>query len=303
MNGSSNFQWVRAYARWSDNDRNFGPFTYSRDRDGYRPFEVALVTGNDERPFGNTLRLRGFGHTFLVRLPTIVQPYREKVIAESWDAATIARLGRNWYWDIDRREYGVSLNDGFLNVRYGRQSGDSSTEQRRGYFLPWQDWRHIRTSLYGLNGEHFWTDWSRPRNFKFRDDWRTRERIVQAVPKARFEIADSDGKRITATTHVEELEHRFGTKWCRWLSLFRRPRISRSLSMSFAQEVGPDKGSWKGGLVGTGIEIALGESHESAFRRWCNQEHRAKHGRFRVTFIGPVSEPNTAAADKDASQP
>lgn len=101
-----------------------------------------------------------------------------------------------------------------------------------------------------------------------------------------FLIDDHDGERITATTHIEEREWKFGEGWFRWLSLFRRNMVRRSLSISFDKECGPEKGSWKGGTMGTGIDMLPGELHEAAFRRYCEQDHSSKYRRYRVTFVG-----------------
>lgn len=89
-------------------------------------------------------------------------------------------------------------------------------------------------------------------------------------------------------THIEEREWKFGTGWFRWLSWFRKPKVSRSLDIRFSEEVGKDKGSWKGGKVGHGIDMLPGELHEAAFRRYCEKEHSAKDGKYRVTFVGVV---------------
>jgi hypothetical protein len=58
----------------------------------------------------------------------------------------------------------------------------------------------------------------------------------------------------------------------------------RSLSISFKAEVGPEKGSWKGGMMGHSIEMLAGESQEQAFRRYCEQEHRSKYRTYRIAF-------------------
>jgi hypothetical protein len=137
--------------RWSDNDRHFGPFTYARERT-YRPLSVVVASGEDENP-GCNLRLRAFGHTLIIELPAIIKPYRRKVAAH-WDPQTIERLGRDWYYDEHPREYGFTLNEGYLSVSLGRQTHDSSTEQHWGYFLPWTQWRHVRRSFYGIDGAH-----------------------------------------------------------------------------------------------------------------------------------------------------
>lgn len=264
--------------RWSDNDVYFGPFTYARDGRGYRPLAVVLRSGDDEDYPGANLRVSGFGHTVILALPSwALRPHIERRPA-GWDAATVKRLGRDWYEMITEREYGFTLSDGHLSVMLGRQTHDSSTEQRWGCFLPWTQWRHVRRSFCGLHGEHVATildaDWKRGD----RTRWDREREIAEATPTVSFEFKDFDGERIVVTTRIEEREWRLGEGWFKWLSLFRKPRIRRSLDLRFSKETGRRKGSWKGGALGHGIEMLPGELHEAAFRRYC-----AKH---EMTFIG-----------------
>lgn len=276
--------------RWSDNQKRFGPFTYSRDTTS-KPLSIALDSGEGEHP-GCHLRLRGFGHTVIVELPPILLPYREK-IAAGWDAATIERMGRDWYWNEDNRELGFSYCDGFLMVFLGRQTYDSSTDRKWCKHLPWTQWRHVRDSLYGLDGEPVWTQWTKDNRESGFSRFEKQRAAQEACPALAFEFDDYDGARITATTRIEEREYRFGEGWLKWLSLFRKPLIRRSLDIDFSAEVGPEKGSWKGGTMGTGIDMLPGELHEAAFRRYCAQDHRSKHRMFRVAFVGaaPASAP------------
>ncbi|MGI9501473.1 MAG: hypothetical protein ACR2RE_00260, partial [Geminicoccaceae bacterium] len=215
--------------RWGDSDKYFGPVTYARDR-SWRPLAMLLESGCDEYP-GASLRISGFGHTFILALPAwAIRPYREKVVVKSWDAATVKRLGRNWYWDIDRRSYGFTVSEGHLHVTFGRQAMDSSKDQDWGCFLPWTQWRHVRHSFYGLNGEHVATlpDTGKPYDGTLKR-WERKQKISDATPTTSFEFDDFDGERITAKTKIEECEWKFGTGWFKWLSLFRKPKISRSL--------------------------------------------------------------------------
>src|SRR3546814_14519349 len=97
-------------------------------------------------------------------------------------------MGRDWYWDISRREYGFTLSDGHLSVPLGRQTMDSSTEQRWGCFLPWTQWRHVRRSFYGLHGEHVATLPSTGKSYLGDRGRRDRERAIEdATPTAPFE--------------------------------------------------------------------------------------------------------------------
>jgi len=268
-------------ARWGDNDRYFGPFTWSYSK-SYPHWAVILRSRGDDVESGPcSLRISLRNATIIIALPGVVRPHRTKVYPKSWDAETVKRLGRDWYWDIDPRQYGFSLSDGHISVYYGRTGGscmDSSIEQRWGCFLPWTQWRHVRHSLYGLDGEHIYTE-------QQDHDWAAWRAAKDACPTVKFSIEDYDGEKIEATTTIEEREWRFGTGWFKWLSRFRRPKVCRSLDIQFSKEVGPEKGSWKGGTCGTGIDMLPGEDHEAAFRRYCNEQHRSRHQKYAVKFL------------------
>jgi hypothetical protein len=287
--------------RWSDNDRNFGPFTFSwAGRKGYRPLALVLKSwgSGDDDAGPASLRISLVWFTFIIWLPPILFPQRRKIVA-GWDAATVARLGRDWYWDVKVREYGFSYSDGFLQIHYGICPGDSSRDQTWSKHLPWTQWRHVRRSFYDLDGKHFWSELDaetenyrgladRGRHDLYRERFDIVRKWEEMCPKATFRFRDHDGEGLTATTHIEEREWLFGTGWFKWLSWFRRPMIRRTLDINFSGETGPEKGSWKGGTVGTSIEMKRGELHEAAFRRYCDEEHRSKYRPYRITFLGRV---------------
>lgn len=267
-------------ARWSDNDKYFGPFTYAKaeGKHAYRPWAIVLSSGCDEYP-GNTLRFSGFSRTLIIALPNIIRPWRRKVYpGKAWDAATVARIGRDWYYDTYRREFGFSLSGSgdvggstFLQICFGAQTHDSRTDMDWGCFLPWTQWRHVRHSLYDLNGNFVVT-------IPEKGNWSDHRELVAGCPTRTFEFRDFDGEALTAKTRIEEREWRHGEGWFKWLSRFRKPMIQRSMDIEFSGETGERKGSWKGGTMGTGIEMLPGELHESAFHRYC-AEHE-------MTFIG-----------------
>lgn len=280
--------------RWGDHDRYFGPFTWSWSA-AYPHWSVTLGSrcdgDGDSWNGGSALHVHFGRATFIASLPGIIRPWRRKRYP-GWDAETVNRLGRDWYWEIDHRKYGFSYSDGFLSIYYGRTGGacaDSSIEQRWGYFLPWTQWRHVRHSLYDLSGKHFRTDSKASVSLCDPAGWKAWRAIEKSCPRADFAFEDYDGKRLTASTRIEEREWHFGVGWFKWLSWFRRPKISRSLNLEFSDEVGPEKGSWKGGTIGHSIEMLPGELHEAAFRRYCEQEHRAKGRRYRIKFLGPAA--------------
>jgi hypothetical protein len=269
----------RRGTRWSDNDHNFGPFTYAYEpRGGYRPFGVQLSSGDDDERICQ-IRFSGFGHTLIIALPPIIRPHKVKVVPAGWDEQTIKRLGRNWYWDKTEREYGFTIVDNAVHLHYGRQSHDISTEQSKCWFIPWLQWRHVRRSLYDVDGKHFWTEPERkPRALGEPWGYEAVRAAQDACPSMTFNFRDFDGDHLTAKTRIEEREWRLGEGWFKWLSAFAKPRIRRSLDISFSGETGKRKGSWKGGTLGHSIEMTPGELHHSAFRRYCEAHE--------MTFLG-----------------
>lgn len=204
-------------------------------------------------------------------------------------------MGRNWYFSIDQREFGFSLSNmgngyDFLQIKYGRQTHDSSTDKTWSAHLPWKQWDCVRHSLYAPDGAHFYTEphWKERRRTNAKPCYEMKDQC----PAAYFGFEDYDGEMIVATCHIEEMEWYRGTGRFRWLKWFYPARIRRSLDLQFSAEVGPEKGSWKGGTTGHGIEMLIGESARHAFERYCSKEHDARHGRkFKIRFVGPC-DPN-----------
>ncbi len=262
--------------RWAgEADRYFGPFTYARERKGWRPIAVVLGSGDDDDYPGCRLRMSAFGHTLIVALPAIIKPWRRWVDITTEPTRTqMLRAGRKpGYWDAHEREYGFTCSDGHLSVKLGRQTHDSSTTQSWGWFVPWRAWRHVRRSFYGLAGEWIADEPQRPVGKLDMDQrralWADQETVAQLAPTVTFAFDDFDGERINVVSRIEEREWRLGEGAWRWLSWFRRPKVERSLDLRFSSETGHRKGSWKGGTMGHSIGMLPGELHEDAFRRYC----------------------------------
>lgn len=265
--------------RWGDNDRYFGPFTVAVDPK-YKTWGATLCSGDDEYR-GASLRLNLGALTLLMALPDRLLPPQRVKVQAGWDDATIARLGRDWYYDIHRREYGFSFDDTgmvggtvALHVRFGAQTHDSRSDRSKCYFLPWTSWRHVRRSLYDLTGAHFADVPERRRGLRldepgFNNHWTVTEALQDACPAATFAFKDFDGDELTVTARIEEREWRRGEGSFRWLAWLSKPIVHRSLDLRFSGETGERKGSWKGGTIGHAIAMEPGELHESAFRRYC----------------------------------
>ncbi len=269
--------------RWSDNDKYFGPFTYAPS--DYDRWAIMLGSGGEEYPYCR-IRISAFKRTLICRLPQwVLQPHKVKVPCPWCDAATVERLGRDWYWDVHEREYGFSYSEKALHVHFGPQTHDSRTSKNKVYFIPWLNWRHVRTSHYDTSGALYYTE-PKTRTSLNDNSWRERQDIIDACPSISFRFKDYDGAEITAKTTIQEREWRLGEGKFKWLSFFAKPMIIRSLDILFSAEVGPEKGSWKGGTIGHSIDMLEGELHEQAFKRYCEKEHRSKYRNYKIEYIG-----------------
>jgi hypothetical protein len=253
--------------RWSDDDRFFGPITVSSGN--YRAVGVMLSSRDDEDRPAN-IRLQIGGLAVLAPLPGwLIRPKRTKVHARYWTAEDIARKGQDWYWNIDERELGFMFCAAEVHVHYGAQTQEWPGCKSKVFFYPWRCWRLERHTIFDDRGQRFA---DLPSFHGGEKAWVERHRIEDACPTVRFAFLDFDGEEIIATTLIDEYEHKLGEGRWKWLALFRRSKVTRSLDLQFSSEVGKRKGSWKGGTVGHSITMQPGEDHEAAFRRYCYEQ-------------------------------
>jgi hypothetical protein len=180
------------------------------------------------------------------------------------------------------REYALSLFEDCFTIRYGLQSGDSDTQKSKTWTVSWLVWRHVRQSFYNLDGTLFGhLENNLKGTGRFNEErWKLREQLVNDVPKVQFKFLDYDGAEGIATCYIVEREWRFGDKWCKWLSWFRKPWIRRELDISYNIEVGKRKDSWKGGTVGCSCDIMNNQLPEDAFKQHCKKDN--------LTYIGTI---------------
>lgn len=75
----------------------------------------------------------------------------------------------------------------------------------------------------------------------------------------RYECLNGDVQEVTATIHVERMVHRW--TWTPFL------RVTESIDVHFSEGVGPQRGSWKGGVTGCGYTLKRGETAIQCLRR------------------------------------
>lgn len=273
--------------RLTDKDKNFGPFTWGIS--DYKHFGIKFATsGGDDNDVDNHFKFYVGKFILRIKVPTRFKPWTKWIDTSKYEWSTNPAGG---YWQKYPKEYGFSCYEGLFSISYGPYAGDSEIDKSWSKFLPWTQWRFVRESLYDTQGRHYFTNFERRDNHRL--SWEVRNVIHNSCPKMQFEIEDTDGTIVQATTKIEEREWQFGEGWFKWLSWFRKSKIIRQLDIEFDQEVGPEKGSWKGGLIGTSIVMNEGELPEEAFKRYCDEEHRARHSKkYKVKYIGIKNESN-----------
>lgn len=280
------------HRRWSDHDHYWGPFTYAHEGKSWKNFRFDISSGDGDEDAGCRLRISLLGHTLLTNLPAIIKPRTRQV------PYSIPGQEGKFYTEHDERVYGMYLFENHFNISYGPQK-DSWTRGEKEYrwscFLPWNEWRHVRHSYYGLDGEHYWTE---PQGIRpvltgatvtqQGMTWEEKKKIEDACPSRTFRFSDFDGEKIECKTCIEEREWHKGNGYFKWLRFFVKPKISRSLDLDFSKEIGRRKGSWKGGTTGHSIEMLPGELHEAAFKRYCEGEDSRAGKKRDMKFIGEV---------------
>lgn len=175
------------------------------------------------------------------------------------------------------RKFGFTYGQTLLTLFYGWQDHMRFDGCYWVWQLPWLAWRLVAHRVYDINGELFQEN----REPIFRIDIGNR----LSPPVCKFDIRDYDDTYVEATTYIEEFEHSRGEGWFKFIGLLTPNDVRRSLRIKFDKEVGPEKHSWKGGILGCGIDMRKGELHTEAFKRWCSTTHKSKNGNFRVQYL------------------
>ena len=94
--------------------------------------------------------------------------------------------------------------------------------------------------------------------YHLRDD---DQRLIKKEFPFRYVTKSGEVQDTTATCFMEEREWR--PRWLKWTKLFRHVRTS--LDIQFKDELGNQRGSWKGGVLGVGCEVNKEEKKNQDF--------------------------------------
>jgi hypothetical protein len=208
------------------------------------------------------LHIRFLKWSLWIDIPKIIKPHRAWKDAEDDEYWTQRGGG---YWTTTRREYGVDVDARTIVVKFGTQQDCWPDDRRWSYYFPWMETRRVRYDFLDALGNLVVRVKDKPSGAI---DFDAIEVARGLAPKYRFAFNDYDGEEILATCRVEEMEWRYGTKWCKWVGWLAPKIVRRTLDIEFNKEVGPGKGSWKGGTMGHGIDLLPNESPYGAFVRY-----------------------------------
>ena len=217
-------------------------------------FQFVFSTGDDESEY-NSLTIG----KFRIRMPQWIKPWVDPSKS---------------YRDTHAKRYGFTVFEEYVHTYFGPQTWDSLTSKCKLFEIPWIATRRVRYEFLNVDHSHFCFVADNPNgSIRFDDIEDARKR----VPKVKFMFKDYDGEINFATCYLEEMEWRYGTGLFKWIGLLRKPIISRRMDLDFEKEVGPQKGSWKGGTLGHSIEVSPGESMLDAFIRYGSEDDHAKY--------------------------
>ena len=136
-------------------------------------------------------------------------------------------------------------------------------------YFPW-DWTHARTTILKPDGsvlaheeKHDRTLGSKDWHDRY-DRWNALKTSVSETHSYHYlKLPSGEVQARTATIHGGEMEWRM--RWFKWLPWPRK--ISRTIDITFDDEVGERSGSWKGGCTGCSWEWRHGETMLQALRR------------------------------------
>jgi len=182
-------------------------------------------------------------------------------------------------------QYGIVyvVDDHFVNVNYGIRIGHSEKDNQFGWFVPWSEWCFRRHTIYNLNGDVYRTELGHI-NWKDRAELNYKD-ITDGCERCYFLFVDYIGTEIYVECYISEREWSLGDGWFKWLKYFSKPKIKRSLDLSFSEAINTldtDNHKRSSSTTGHGVDMAKGESASIAFKKYCE--------RYSMTFIREISK-------------
>lgn len=165
------------------------------------------------------------------------------------------------YNAVVSRQYGILYDCNMIILYYGRDAGESG-DQKISYTIPWLNYTFMKTEYLNTDGTIF----------KICNGYaELSEEDVQ--PSLTIMINDYDGEdNLVTLTRQKRYWHR-GTKSWKWLRHITPPLIRETVGIIFDKELGTGKNSYKGGILGTSIDMLAGETMLDTFLRFAKKHN------------------------------
>ena len=258
-------------------------------------FKIALTLStpyyeHEHRQHYNDLAISLFGFYVWFRLPPIL----------SYRYVRSERYSNTFYV---QRKFGFTMDRTATHIYFGDQNEDRSLAEQEYviFFYPWRisTVEHYVQSLDGSRQFDYSMEYyaKQRRGEPTTDCWQHWQDVctkycnelgltslndrIQAVPPSLQDIFgfgeyyDEYARRpghylppVVARYHIERYVYQRGeSKFWRWLLSFTKYSV-RELHIEFGQEIGPERGSWKGGTLGCSFKMLPGETAAQAWHRY-----------------------------------
>ena len=164
--------------------------------------------------------------------------------------------------DCESAAWGFNYHDDTIWIYIGGGGNFEGGKKWKTFSMPWEfDW--VRTSTY-LRDETWFNETSK-KGVSWKGEgygtqkWLSENKWSKTLPF----IDKYDNTTVNATISVTVREWR--PRALKWTSLFSR--IKKQIDIEFDNEVGREKGSYKGGTLGCSYEMREGESPEQCLKR------------------------------------
>ena len=171
--------------------------------------------------------------------------------------------------DCDAPRWGVAIHSDTFWVYKGGDGNMGGGSRWWTWDLPWFTWEHVRHDVQCNLGDEDAPDIRLvPYDHlqRLNDGKYIPLEENELVYKYHYDYTDShDGTVVPCTFWVEEREWR--RKWFKTFGWDATRRVSKYIEISFKDEVGPKKGSWKGGVMGCSYDLLPSEDPMDCIKR------------------------------------
>lgn len=169
----------------------------------------------------------------------------------------ILPIFNKWDYECDPPKWGIQVHHNTLWIHMGGKWNMKWGSKYLVWHIPFFTMQWTRRSILLKDGtwEH---ETQKDNKYFYWEEWNDKKKYWSYTFTDRH-----DGQRIPTILYVEEMEWR--PKWLTWTKLFATVR--RYIEVSFSEECGKKKWSWKGGVVGCSHELLEWEDPIDCIKR------------------------------------